>query len=156
MFCKCLAPLCALSQKGTQLANLLQPISNLAIRIWLGYEFFKSGLLKTQDWDTTLLLFEEEHPLPLVSPEIGALIGVGGELIFPILLFLGLATRIGGLGTMAMAIFAEVMTGHFIQHTYWMLLSAYIITYGGSKLSLDYVIQKMAPAWYKSDSDPSI
>ena len=45
MFCKCLAPLCALSQKGTQLANLLQPISNLAIRIWLGYEFFKSGLL---------------------------------------------------------------------------------------------------------------
>ncbi|HSG64535.1 MAG TPA: hypothetical protein VLD39_06020, partial [Gammaproteobacteria bacterium] len=34
------------------------------LRLWLGWEFFKSGWLKITSWDSTLFLFREEYRVP--------------------------------------------------------------------------------------------
>lgn len=43
-------------------ANVLSPLGDLALRLWVANEFFKSGLTKIQSWETTLQLFQYEVP----------------------------------------------------------------------------------------------
>ena len=73
--------------------DLLAPVSNLMIRLWIANVFFSAGLLKFQSWDTTMYLFEYEYAVPLLSPEIAAVMGTAVELCFPVLLALGLMGR---------------------------------------------------------------
>src|SRR5688572_6661643 len=70
----------------------------LLLRAYLGLVFFKAGLTKIADWDTTLALFQDEYQVPLLSPGLAALIGTGGELILPLLLWAGFLTRPAALG----------------------------------------------------------
>ena len=71
---------------------------SLAIRLYVGWAFFKSGLTKIRDWDTTLFLFEDEYQVPVLPPELAAWMGTAGELILPLLLFVGLFSRPAALG----------------------------------------------------------
>jgi putative oxidoreductase len=34
---------------------------NLALRLYVGWVFFKAGLTKVRDWDATLSLFRDEY-----------------------------------------------------------------------------------------------
>ena len=34
------------------------PLFDLLLRLWVGWQFFKSGLVRIQSWDTTLMLFD--------------------------------------------------------------------------------------------------
>ena len=43
--------------------------------------------------DTAVALFQDEYRLPLLPPELAAVMAVVGEHVFPVLLLLGLATR---------------------------------------------------------------
>ena len=55
---------CLLRQSSrviTPLAPPLQDLALLALRLWLAWVFFKSGLTKIEDWDSTLFLFHEEY-----------------------------------------------------------------------------------------------
>jgi DoxX-like protein len=70
------------------------PLVDLAIRLWLAQIFFVSGVLKTSNWDVTVFLYTNEHPVPGLDPATAAVIGTGIELICPILLAFGLAGRI--------------------------------------------------------------
>ena len=68
------------------------------MRFYVGYQFWKAGLIKLNSWDSTLFLFEYEYRTPLLSPYLAALLGTVGELLFPLMLFVGLAGRLGALG----------------------------------------------------------
>src|SRR4030095_255814 len=57
----------------------------LGIRLWVGWDFFKSGLLKIGSWQNTLFLFQQEYHTPLLPPVIAAVAGTTGELAFPVL-----------------------------------------------------------------------
>ena len=39
---------------------------DLVVRLWVAAVFFKSGLVKIQSWDTTILLFTNEYHVPLL------------------------------------------------------------------------------------------
>ena len=43
--------------------------------------------------DTTFLLFRDEYALPLIPPEIAAVLATTAEHLFSVLLVIGLATR---------------------------------------------------------------
>ena len=73
-------------------AQLLVAPLLLVTRVYVAWQFLKSGWLKIADWETTLFLFEEEYQVPLVSPMLAAVGGTFGELVFPVLLILGLLT----------------------------------------------------------------
>lgn len=108
--------------------------------------FFLSGLTKIQDWDTTVLLFQEEYRVPLLPPDIAALMGTAFELGMPALLVLGLASRLAALPLLGMSLVIQFVLGaanpayDSVEHVYWMVLLLAIIVHGPGPLSLDRLI----------------
>lgn len=140
----CLRPLFSL-------LNFLVPVVDLMVRFWVAKIFFVAGLTKLESWDTTLMLFQYEYHVPLLSPMLAAVIGTGAELILPVLLVLGLGGRV------SIAVFfiynmIAVISYHHLwtpdgalgldQHINWGLLLALMMTRGFSQYSLDYWLSK--------------
>ena len=65
------------------LLESLQPAAQLAARLYVAKVFFFSGLTKLRDWEITVALFTDEYQVPLLSPELAALLGTAGELVLP-------------------------------------------------------------------------
>jgi len=131
---------------SSQQINLLQPLALLATRLYIGWVFFSSGLTKLRDWETTLFLFEEEYSVPFINFEVAAWLGTIGELILPVLLVVGLTTRLGALGLSLVNVVAvlsleAIAPAAFTLHIVWGLLLAQIILWGPGGLSLDRWLQ---------------
>ena len=124
-------------------AAALAPLANLAARIYVGMDFFRSGLLKFDDFEETLELFADDFVLPFMPPEPAAYLATAGELVLPVLLFLGLFTRFAAAGLFTMAVVIEIWVfPGTMQHYYWMLILGMLLGYGGGKLSLDSLVLK--------------
>ena len=119
-----------------------RPLAALVARAYIAQVFFLSGLTKVRDWDTTLLLFTEEYKVPLLSPEVAAVMGTAGELVLPALLLFGLAGRFAALGlsvvnVMAVLSLSEIAPAALQQHITWGVLLAALALYGVGKWSVD-------------------
>ena len=133
----------------TRVFGRLESVFLLAVRLWVGWDFFKSGLIKIGSWPTTLFLFREEYHTPLLPPAVAAVAGTTGELVFPLLLFVGLAGRLSALGLTAVNVMAVVSYAHVLltegfeaalaQHYLWGFALLVLIVFGPGKLSLDYL-----------------
>lgn len=126
----------------TAALDSLRPMAALVARAYIAQVFFLSGLTKIRDWDTTLLLFTEEYKVPLLSPELAAVMGTAGELVLPVLLLLGLAGRFAALGlsvvnVMAVLSLSEIAPAALQQHITWGVLLAALALYGVGKWSVD-------------------
>ena len=66
-----------------------------------------SARTKVEGWftisDSAYLLFREEYKLPLLPPELAAQMATVAEHVFPLLLVLGLFTRLSALDAAAVA-----------------------------------------------------
>jgi putative oxidoreductase len=119
----------------------------LFLRIWVSWVFLKSGWLKLQDWEQTVALFESEYRVPLLSPHAAAVAGTFGELVFPILVIVGLAGRLSAIGLFAVNALAVISYAHVLlaegaealvrQHYLWGLALLVIVFYGPGALSID-------------------
>lgn len=128
----------------------LQPLLALALRLYVGWQFLKSGLVKLQDWSSTLFLFQEEYHVPLLSPAVAAVAGTAGEIAFPVLLWLGLCTRLAAAGLAAVNVMAVVAYAHVLlsagfegalgQHVLWGLMLVVTMIYGPGRLSVDELL----------------
>jgi putative oxidoreductase len=116
----------------------------LLARIGVGAVFFRSGLLKLESWQTTVLLFREEYRVPLLPPELAAYVATGCELACPVLLVLGLATRLAALPLLAMTIVIQlfVYPGSWVDHTMWAALLLLLVARGPGAISLDALIAR--------------
>jgi len=133
-------------------AQLLVAPLMLVTRVYVAWQFLKSGWLKVTDWETTQFLFEEEYKVPLVSPMLAAVGGTFGELVFPVLLILGLLTRYAAAGLFAVNILAVVSYAHVLlgegfeaalgQHYLWGYMLLVVVIFGPGRLSVD--------AWLKA------
>lgn len=133
-----------------RLSRVLESPFALVLRTFVGWQFIKSGWLKFTSWDNTLYLFTEEYHVPLLPPELAAVAGTGGELIFGALVALGLAGRLSALGLSLVNIMAVVSYAHVLlapgyeaalgMHELWGLMLAVIVIYGPGGLSLDRAI----------------
>ena len=122
------------------------------MRFHVGYQFWKAGMLKLNSWDSTLFLFEHEYRVPLLSPWLAAVLGTWGELLFPLMLFAGLAGRLGALGLSVVNVVAVIAYAHVIfspgfentvnDHWLWGLMLLAVMVFGPGKLSLDYLINR--------------
>ena len=118
-----------------------------AFRWYVAWQFLKSGWLKVSDWDSTLYLFQEEYHVPLLSPEMAAVAGTAGELVFPALLVMGLLTRFAALGLSAVNVLAVISYAHVLlgegfeaalgQHYLWGTLLLVVLVFGPGRWSLD-------------------
>jgi len=135
----------------------LQSVLLLATRLWVSWQFLKSGWLKLTTWDVTLELFRSEYAVPVLSPGLAAVLGTFGELLFPALLIAGFLSRAAALGLFAVNALAVVSYWHVIgadgyeaalaQHVLWGFMLAVIAVCGAGNLSQDALLaRKKHPA----------
>ncbi len=130
----------------------LQAPALLCARIFVGMAFFRSGLTKIADWDTTLALFADEYHVPFLPTQVAAVAGTFGELFFPVLLILGLLGRFSALSlsvvnVVAVISLSEIAPAALQQHQFWGALLAGVILWGPGKWSVDaWWWPKVSPA----------
>ncbi len=129
--------------------NRLQPLAALLARLYVARVFFLSGLTKLRDWGVTVDLFTYEYHVPLLPPEVAAVLGTLGEIGLPVLLVLGLGGRLAPLGlsivnAVAVVSLMEVAPAAMEQHFSWAVLLAGLAIFGPGKWSLDTLLRPKA------------
>lgn len=132
----------ALLSKLRGLLEALQSPAQLGARLYVANVFFSSGLTKIRDWDTTLALFADEYHVPLLPPHIAAVAGTLGELVFPVLLVLGLGGRFAALSLSVVNIVAvlslqDIAPAALQQHQFWGALLLGLLLWGPGRWALD-------------------
>ncbi|MBB2486409.1 DoxX family protein [Mitsuaria sp. WAJ17] len=123
-----------------------QSLALLLARVYVARVFFLSGLTKLRDWDTTLALFQDEYKVPLLPPVLAAYAGTAGEVLLPVLLLVGLATRFAAAGlsvlnVMAVLSLAEIAPAALAGHQWWGSLLLGLLLWGAGRFSADQVLQ---------------
>ena len=130
----------------TRALDHLQAPAALLARGYVAEAFFRSGLTKLRDWETTLLLFTEEYRVPLLSPAVAALLGTAGEVLLPVLLVLGLGARLAALGLLAMTCVIELTVPEgWPVHLTWAAMALAIAASGPGRLSVDHWLGERSP-----------
>jgi putative oxidoreductase len=142
-------------------ANLLiqtiaQPsLAQFVTRLALAVPFWRSGILKWDGFlvlnDTAVTLFTDEFmlhlpggPYPFPAPELVAFLSGSGEILFPILLVLGLATRFAALGLLVMTLIVELtVPDGWPIHITWAAMALGIMAWGPGRLSLDHILGRL-------------
>ena len=126
----------------TRLLDSMQPLAAGVARAYVAQVFFLSGLTKVRDWGTTVALFTDDYKVPVLSPEVAAVMGTAGELGLPVLLVLGLGGRFAALGlsvvnAVAVISLSEIAPAALQQHITWGVLLTALAIYGSGKWSVD-------------------
>lgn len=118
----------------------------LVARLGVASVFFLSGRTKVEGvltvTDSTYSLFETEYALPLLPTDFAAHAATYAEHLFPILLMLGLFSRVGALGLFVMTAVIQIFVypDAWSIHLSWLGLLLPIIACGPGKLSLDHLL----------------
>lgn len=90
--------------------------------------------------DSAVALFRDEYKVPFLAPSVAAPMTALAEHILPILLLLGLATRVSAMGLLGMTLVIQmfVYPGAYATHATWAVALLLLIAHGPGSLSLDY------------------
>ena len=125
----------------------LGPVALLVLRLPIAIVFWRSGRAKVEGWnifsvrDSQYFLFREEFGMPL--PELTAHLTAIAEHILPILLVLGLLTRLSALGMFIMTmviqffVFPDAWLG---AHMFWAAILFAVVALGPGPVSLDRLL----------------
>lgn len=130
--------------------HALLPVTDLVTRIYIANAFLVSGWSKISDWETTLFLFREEYQVPLLNPQVAAILATSGELVLPLLLVIGIFTQLSALGLFALNIVAVLSyyaalsqsPAALNDHLQWGIILAVLMAMPVHKLSLDYLLTR--------------
>ena len=130
-------------------AEQVLPLSLLLLvqRLGIASVFFMSGRTKVDGLlmvnESAFELFRYEYALPLVPPEAAAYAATYSEHLFPLLLALGLFTRLSATALLVMTLVIQIFVypDAWPTHLSWVGLLFPLIALGGGKLSLDRVLK---------------
>jgi putative oxidoreductase len=145
--------------KGVGWLEYVKPAIDLALRLWVAWAFFKAGLVKIADMDSTIDLFTNTYHVPLLSPTIAAYLGTGVELVVPFFLAFGLLGRLTAAFLFVYNLicvisfpdlwpdgfWAGLFGSAFKDHKIWGLMLLVTFVYGPGKLSIDYLLMRFFP-----------
>jgi putative oxidoreductase len=126
------------------------PIVDLLIRIAVFRVFFWSGLVKIHDWPGTVQLFQYEYMVPLLPPDVAAVLAAGIELGASSLVLIGLATRLAVLPLLGLSMIIQFVLGatnpayNQLEHYLWMVLLLTLLVRGPGILSLDHWLRRQS------------
>jgi putative oxidoreductase len=115
----------------------------LASRLGIAAVFFQSGRTKVEGFlavtPGAVGLFRDEYRLPLVDPALAAHAAAYAEHLFPLLLVLGLGTRLAALALLGMTLVIEVFVypDAWPTHLSWAAPLLLLVARGGGTFSLD-------------------
>jgi putative oxidoreductase len=145
-----------LADKASRLvqAMAVPSLVQLVMRVALAVPFWRSGILKWNGFlklsDTAVTLFTDEFMLHLPggpyhypAPAVMAFLSGCGEIMFPILLVLGLATRFAALALLLMTFIVELtVPDGWPVHITWAAMALGIMAWGPGRFSIDHWLQK--------------
>ncbi len=117
-------------------------------RIFIATTFWLSGRTKVEEGLTlsqsAFFLFEHEYAVPVIPPRFAAYLATYAEHVFPILLIVGLGSRLSATALLAMTAVIQffVYPGAWSTHLLWASVLAWIIFRGPGQLSIDYWIRE--------------
>jgi putative oxidoreductase len=115
----------------------------LVARLAIAAIFLMSGRTKVSGFLTvtpsTYELFRTEYSLPLITPELAAHLATYSEHLFPLLLVLGLFSRLSALALLGITLVIQVFVypDAWPTHLSWAGLLLLIAARGGGAVSLD-------------------
>jgi len=135
----------------------------LFLRIVAAHPFFVSGQTKidgptvggeifgldlsfqipTSIRDSTFTLFADEYKVPLIPPTLAAYAASGVEFVLPLLLLIGLLTRLSASGLLAMTMVIQIFVfpdAWWTVHAYWAAILIVLIARGPGAISLDHIL----------------
>lgn len=147
--------------------NLLESVPYTAIallaRFGIATTFWQSGQTKVEGFVVdpiggqfmlgvphlapgTVDLFRDEYALPILPPEIAAVLAASAEHLFPFLLILGLATRVSALALLGMTLVIQTLVypSAYATHAVWAAALVLLATRGGGVVSLDHLLARRA------------
>jgi putative oxidoreductase len=132
-----IALLARLSMAATFWKSGQTKVTGLAVDLVEGR--FDFGLPRLSD--TAVGLFRDEYKLPLIPPELAAPMAAAAEHVFPVLLLVGLATRLSAAALLAMTAVIQIFVypDAYPLHGAWAVCLLFLVKYGGGGLSLDAV-----------------
>jgi putative oxidoreductase len=124
-----------------------QDALSIVLRLMLADVFLRSGWLKLQSWDSTLMLFEHEYAVPVLPHELAAWLGTGGELVLPALLMIGLFGRFSAAGlfvlnAVAAISYPDISDAGLKDHVLWGWWCVVLICTGPGRLSIDHWLNR--------------
>lgn len=136
--------------------EFLAPLAELGIRLWIAKFFWDSGLSKINvDGSfpflhlnpTTITLFQTEYHVPILAPAVAAYLGTAVELIFPVLLALGLGGRLAAAVLFVFNIIAVISYPGLeefgvAQHQLYGTLLLLPLLRGPGKISVDHFLRR--------------
>jgi putative oxidoreductase len=132
-------------------APWIDAVMLLFVRISLAGIFWRSGRTKVDEgsWlsvsDTAIFLFEEEYKGVPLPAEFAAYMATYAEHLFPVLLVMGLFTRLSALALLGMTMVIQIFVypeAWWSVHMIWVALALVLIVRGGGSLSLDALLTK--------------
>lgn len=120
----------------------------LVARFGVASVFFLSGRTKVEGFlsikPSTYDLFASEYALPLVSPNVAAHMATYAEHLFPVLLVLGLFTRLSAFALLTMTAVIEVFVypDAWPTHLTWAGLLLPLLARGGGAWSIDRFLRR--------------
>lgn len=119
----------------------------MVARAAMAVVFFMSGRTKVAEgtWltvsDNAYFLFAEEYKLPFLPSQVAAVMATYAEHFLPVLLVLGLFTRLSALGLLGMTAVIQIFVypAAWPVHLLWLAPILYMIGRGGGALSVDRV-----------------
>jgi putative oxidoreductase len=128
------------------------PLADLFLRALIFRVFFVSGLTKINDWGGALFLFQEEYKVPILPPEIAAVLAATFELGASSLVLIGLAARLAALPLIGMTCVIQFVLGsanpsyNSFDHFLWLGALLAIVARGAGMLSIDHLIARRVRA----------
>jgi putative oxidoreductase len=127
-------------------------LTQLALRCGLAVPFWRSGVNKWDGFlqlnDVAVLLFSSEFKLHLPggpydfpAPGVVAFAAGSAEILFPILLVFGLATRLAAFGLLLMTLVVQLtVPDGWPLHLTWAAMALGVMAWGPGRISLDHLI----------------
>jgi putative oxidoreductase len=130
-------------------SRVAEGVALLLVRVALAGIFWRAGRSKVTEgsWfelsDATYYLFEYEYAGVPLQPALTAPLATTAEHVLPVLLVLGLATRVSAAGLLAMTLVIQFFVypeAWWVTHILWTALAMVLIARGGGILSFDAAI----------------
>jgi putative oxidoreductase len=118
----------------------------LAARIFPAVVFWQSARTKVDGLtikEQTYFLFEHVYALPVIPPAIATVLATVAEHVLPVLLVLGLFSRLSAVGLLAMTLVIQlfVFPAAWVTHGLWAAALLVVVAQGPGRLSLDWLLR---------------
>ena len=128
-----------------------EQVTLIMVRLSLAGIFWRSGRTKVVEgsWlsisDTAKFLFQEEYKAVPFPPEFAAYVATYAEHLFPVLIVIGLFTRLSALALLGMTMVIQIFVypeAWWSVHIIWVSLALVLIVRGAGRFSIDALLVK--------------